>query len=337
MQTLTATDLREIYSRLGRIVGVDQPLALDEIRERRFAQGRACPHCRSERVQRHGKYRYMPEAFRDDAHAPQRYRYRCLACRRTFNDLTATPLDGMQRVDRYPAFLSCMARGMTVRKTAREIGVQPATAFYWRHKTLAAFRAAPLAPLQGITEADETFFLESQKGTRRMVERAARRHGARANRPGLGGEQVCVAVARDRLGHTVARMAGYGKPDIVELEGALRTALGGVTVLCTDAHRPYATLAERHHIEHIALNASRGERSRGIYHLQGVNGYHGRLKKFIGRFNGVADRYMDHYLEWFNRYDGTAAQSMPALVDALFRDATLAPVHVRNDHLAEVV
>ena len=78
-------------------------------------------------------------------------------------------------------------------------------------------------------------------------------------------------------------------------------------------------------------------RRKDIHHLQGVNGYHGRLKKFIGKLNSVADRYMDHYLEWFNRFDRSADQSMPALVAALLRDTTLTPVYVRNDHLAEVV
>lgn len=288
--------MREIYTRLGRIVALQDTLPLNEVRERRFAHGRTCPHCHSDRVQRHGRYSYVPQALREAGAPPDRYRYRCLACRRTFNDLTATPLSGLQFPDRYLEFLRCMARQMSVRRAARELGVQPATSFYWRHKTLAAFQAAPTQPLQGIAEADETYFVENRKGERHLTERAPRHHGARAQHRGLGAEQLCVAVARDRLGGTVARVAGYGTPGYPELDRAFQGALGAVDVLCTDAHRAYATLADRNNIRHVALNASRAERRRGIYHIQGVNGYHGRLKRFIGRFGGVNDRYLNHYL-----------------------------------------
>lgn len=41
------------------------------------------------------------------------------------------------------------------------------------------------------------------------------------------------------------------------------------------------------------------ERVKGLYHIQNVNNYHSRLKGWIQRFNGVATKYFDHYLSWF--------------------------------------
>jgi hypothetical protein len=36
----------------------------------------------------------------------------------------------------------------------------------------------------------------------------------------------------------------------------------------------------------------------GIYHIQNVNAYHSRLKKWIAKFNGVATKYLANYLGW---------------------------------------
>lgn len=38
-------------------------------------------------------------------------------------------------------------------------------------------------------------------------------------------------------------------------------------------------------------------------HIQNVNNYHSRLKGWIDRFNGVATKYLDHYLSWFQYLD----------------------------------
>ena len=62
VQDLDGTDVREIYTCLGRIVALQDTLSLHELRERRFAHGRTCPHCHCARVQRHGRYGYVPRA-----------------------------------------------------------------------------------------------------------------------------------------------------------------------------------------------------------------------------------------------------------------------------------
>ncbi|GFZ33247.1 hypothetical protein CSC2_37730 [Clostridium zeae] len=34
----------------------------------------------------------------------------------------------------------------------------------------------------------------------------------------------------------------------------------------------------------------------GIYHIQHINTFHRKLKKWMNRFNGVATKYLDNYL-----------------------------------------
>jgi hypothetical protein len=43
----------------------------------------------------------------------------------------------------------------------------------------------------------------------------------------------------------------------------------------------------------------RGKHKEGIYHIQHVNAYHGKLKKWMDRFNGAATKYLANYMYWF--------------------------------------
>jgi len=49
-----------------------------------------------------------------------------------------------------------------------------------------------------------------------------------------------------------------------------------------------------------------------IYHIQNVNAYHSRLKRWMQRFNGVATKYLDNYLIWFRFLDAHSRQAMEA-------------------------
>lgn len=37
----------------------------------------------------------------------------------------------------------------------------------------------------------------------------------------------------------------------------------------------------------------------GIYHIQHINAFHSKLKKWIDNFNGVATKYLANYMHWF--------------------------------------
>lgn len=66
----------------------------------------------------------------------------------------------------------------------------------------------------------------------------------------------------------------------------------------SDGAPVYKSFARENNITHEAINASKKQRVRGTYHIQNVNGYHGRFKKWVDRFNGVATKYLDNYLGW---------------------------------------
>lgn len=97
---------------------------LDELRERRFSSGAACPRCGSVDVQRWGRRN-------------GRQRYRCKDCVRTFNDLTGTPFAHSRRPwDLWLAYAELMLKGTSIRDCAKELGISIGTSFRWRHAIL---------------------------------------------------------------------------------------------------------------------------------------------------------------------------------------------------------
>jgi transposase-like protein len=254
-----------------------------------FAAAPRCPHCATARPQRWGQ-------------ASGLRRYRCQGCGKTFNALTGTSLARLRKKACWLRYGAALAAGMTLAKAAAHCGVHLTTSFRWRHRFLRA-PAATREALGGVVEADETFFRRSDKGSRRWrraegpPERRPRRRGQRASRRGLGAEQVPALIARDRAGHTVAAVLPDLGADAIGV--ALGPAIAGDAVLCSDGAKAYAAFATLRGNRHEPINVAAGVRVRdGAFHIQNVNAYHGRLKGWMGRFNGVATRYLPNYLGW---------------------------------------
>jgi transposase-like protein len=254
--------------------------------EQAFAAAPRCPHCAATALQRWG-------------HASGLRRYRCTTCRKTFNALTGTSLARLRKKACWLRYGEALAAGMTLARAAAHCGVHLTTSFRWRHRFLRAPTATREA-LGGVVEADETFFRRPCKGSRRWrraeapLERQPRRRGERAGKRGLSAEQVPALIARDRAGHTAdAVLPDLGADAIA---AALGPVVAGDAVLCSDGAKAFAA---GHGLHHEPLNLAAGVRVRdGAFHIQNVNAYHGRLKGWMGRFNGVATRYLPTYLGW---------------------------------------
>ena len=162
--------------------------------EASFAAAPECPHCRSTAVKRWGSANGLG-------------RYRCKPCGVTFNALTDPPLARLHKRELWAAHSQTLVEGISLRKVAGRIGVDLTTAFRWRHRFLQAPKALKAKRLEGTVEADETYFLHSEKGARRLG-RPARKRGGVARKRGLSDEQVPVVIARDRNAATTDESLG---------------------------------------------------------------------------------------------------------------------------------
>ena len=263
-------------------------------------EGRRCPHCGTPGAISRGKARGLR-------------RYQCKGCRKTLNAATGTPLSGLHRKDRWLAFGACPADGLTVRASAERCGFAINTAFRWRHRFLTA-KDPETRRLTGIVEADETCVLQSQKGERNPA-RKARRRGGKAAKRGLSHEQVPVLVAADRSGATVSVVLPAVNVDT--LRSAVEPVVDADIVLVTDGHRACPPCAAAPGLRHEALNLSGGERVRDAFHIQTVNSRHSRLRDFLRRCRGVATRYPDNCLRWFQRIEPENASPRTCLATAI--------------------
>jgi transposase-like protein len=266
---------------------VDQVSAVT-ILEAASADNRRCPHCRGTSLYRHGAANGLQ-------------RFRCRACRRTFNCLTGTPLARLRHKAKWLDYLDCMLDSRTVRKAAAQVAIAKNTSMRWRHRFLNATKADRPACLNGIAEADETFLLESQKGARKL-NRPARKRGGKASKRGISHEQVCILVARDRNGHTWDFVTGRRPVTKAQLQRHLPPILTPDTLLVTDANQAYRAFAKEAGVAHDFVNVSAGQRvarqASGAIHVQNVNGYHSRFHGWLLGFRGVATRYLPNYLGW---------------------------------------
>jgi transposase-like protein len=254
-------------------------------RERRFHHGFACPRCRATRVQRWGRERTGIQ------------RDRCLDCARTFNDLTHTAMAGTRLREKWPAYADTMRDALSTRQAAALLNIDHKTTWRWRHKVMAHLAPETPPPLSGIVEADETYFRRNFKGSHPVGRRRRKRGTLNGSKRGLGKDKVPVLVARARSGDTQAIVLP-GTSSALALTAALRDVLAPGVTLCTDGSKALRSTAQALGLKHVALVTARRQRKRGIYHVQTVNSYQGRLKGWMRRFRGVATKYLARYLGW---------------------------------------
>jgi transposase-like protein len=293
----TAQWTRDDLARLREwVAGIRDPgecLAMIEA----AAQGRGCPHCRCARTHRCGR-------------ASGLQRFRCLECHKTYNALTGTPLARLRLRGHWLTYLQCVLDSRTVRAAATITGVHRTTSFRWRHRFVPGVMRDRLATLSDIAEADETYLLESQKGSRRMT-RPARRRGGVAPYRGIGYAHDCVLVACDRCGGALDFHTGRGPVSAAQLASSLGPVVATGALLMSDGAAAYRRFAEDKGIRHAWVDLRAGARKRGDVHIQHVNGWHARFKGWLTQFRGVASCYLAHYSGWQRVLD-TATLVTPA-------------------------
>ncbi len=271
----------------------------NEVKENRFSKGRICPHCECDKISRNGRY-----------HGKQRYI--CKHCRKTFTDFTLSPKHNSKKdVKQWIQYAKCMINGYSIRKCAKETNISVPTSFYWRHKILDAIRAfIGIGSVGGVIEVDEAFFRESFKGNHKKsttfrMPRKSHERGVKGSfskktekrKRGISKEQICVICAMDRTGNLITELICKGRMKHTDLERLFKDRIEDEAILCTDSHKSYIRFAQNLDIE--LQQIERGKHKKGIYHIQHINAFHSKLKKWMDRFNGVSTKYLANYMYWF--------------------------------------
>jgi transposase-like protein len=228
--------------------------------------------------------------------------YKCAECSKWFSSTTGTPLWDIKKKDKWQSYLNCMQQGMSIKKTAKEIGVSIQTSFDWRHKILSVLNKEVPEKLIGRVECDELELPLSNKGERNLTRKARRRSSDFIRNPKTKEvTTIQVVSAIDENNQTYFKAVETKRITAKHLNKTLGKKLDKHATLITDKHPSYRPFVKsKPSIKHKTVKSdehiSKEDRS---VNLQKINNQHKQLGLFLGKFNGVSSKYLQNYLNWY--------------------------------------
>lgn len=250
----------------------------------------SCPHCGTSHVIKYGR-------------KDKKQRFLCHDCGRTFTLTTNTVMaNSHYSREVWAEFIRDTVYGVSLDRSAKCFGFSHQTAFSMRHKLLLALETLmddSSETLSGTCELDETFVLDSYKGKKlpEEVGRNARKHGAKAQKPGISNEYVCICAGIQRKGEAIAVTVNRSKPTIAELEQVFSGHIADGSLLLTDGLLSYKALESL--AECTVLDVNR-EENKGGCNLNTVNSFHSFIKQMYLGYRGVATKYINRYNALFS-------------------------------------
>ncbi|NCP85669.1 MAG: IS1595 family transposase [Bacteroidetes bacterium] len=244
-----------------------------------------CPHCKSNDIYGHGVYK-------------GRKRYKCKDCKKTFNDFTGTAISGIKKTIEFNKYITLVVESVAIRKASSIIGVNMKTIFDWRHKLLSSMSSMNGLAFSGIVECDDKQLDINNKGDRNLNRKPYKRPSDRDTKRGVSNDKVSIMVATDRKGNPTMQIAKIGRIDTGSIEKTIGGLIGADNILCSDSHPSIIAWAKEKQLEHHTFIASRHVKDK-CYHVQHVNSMDSFYERWIRRFNGVATKYLNQYLNWF--------------------------------------
>lgn len=122
-------------------------------------------------------------------------------------------------------------------------------------------------------------------------------HEQQKKKRGISNQQVCCLSCVDTNNNHFLQSVCVGRIQPIHIEKTLVPHFTEDTVLVTDSHRAYRTVANKYK---ISLNQiPSGKHTSGGFHLGHINGYHHNISDFMYLYHGVSSKFLDYYLALF--------------------------------------
>jgi transposase-like protein len=261
--------------------------AIEEVTQER--NKKPCPHCSSSKTHKRGKQKGVQM-------------YRCVACLKWYSETTGTALYDIKLKSKWQSYLTCMEKGMPIKKIAKELNISIQTSFDWRHKILSSLSQFIPKELSEEVECDELELAINEKGNRNLT-RKSRKRSSDFKRNKVKGEittvQIVAAVSRN--GEKILKAVESKRLNKEQIAKVLDGKLAESATLITDKHSSYKAYAKDNpNLKHKRLLAKdHVDKKDKTIHLQKVNNEHKQLRGFLKPFNGVSSKYLQNYLNWY--------------------------------------
>ena len=254
-----------------------------------------CPRCQSHNVGPWGTYHYQPGL--------QRYRCKEKDCKRTFNDLTGTLLDGSKRSLMHwilATFLLCLS--CSSRRIAKELGVHVRTGYRWcwwlRNAALSYEMERQLV---GTVEADDLYHTAGHKGQAKTGGKKSMDRQPRSRRkkcePGRGhydkDRPAIIAWVSRQGGIVIQATRDF---TVKTVQKAADIAMQAGSKLYTDSASSYRLIRG---YEHDSVNHTKKEYARGDVHENRAECLFSLLKPYLRVFRGVSKYNLPGYVGFF--------------------------------------
>ncbi len=278
-----------------------------------------CRKCSSSNILKYGK----------DKNGKQRYK--CKSCNAVFYGTSYSVVSKTRHdLSVWKKYIILLLKGVSLAECARECSISVQTAFTWRHKILHALQFDQSdRMLGGVVEIDDMFFSVNYKGNHKksknfVMPRKAYKRG-NDNTSAIG-SKACVLCACERNGQTYAEVLGTGVADVNKLTYAFKDRLLSDTIALTDKAHGYKNYFDTTSIELVQLSSHSDPKNQnsppqvlGSYHIQNVNNLHRRIRRSMKNYNGVATKYLNHYINlfvWVENHKKAYEYSLP---DEIFK------------------
>lgn len=244
-----------------------------------------CPKCGSVKIVRNG-------------HQSGKQQYLCKECGGSFVETTGSAAYHSHASKTvWKQVVADTINGVAIDKTADTLDLCHGTVFNMRHKILYCLEQAAennQKRLEGVCEADETYILESVKGSKipEGYHRKPRKHGAKALKRGISGEYICVCAAVEREGSAFCTAVNRATPSKEELLKVFGGRVTPDTFLLCDGAKNYEVLSEN---GKCVTASTKG----GLNNINAVNGFHSLIKARNREARGFATKYLNRYNSLF--------------------------------------
>lgn len=225
---------------------------------------KCCPICGGSKYIKHGTY-------------DGKQRYKCKECGKTYSKATNSLWSYSKKdLNIWIKFVELMMKRRSLRFCAKKLDINIATAFYWRHKILHILKNDSIpSSLKGYVHMNKTILKENYKGCRNITTKRRR--------------NIWVVAAKGNEDSMLVIPAFCDFWDWKLFESKIYSKIEEGSYIVPYQDRYISVQAQKHNkglLKEVELD------NRVKYII--VN-----LRKWLGKFKGVATKYLDSYLSFF--------------------------------------
>ena len=308
---------KNIYSEMLRVQvnanSFDDFVLPDDKNLDNYIETVTCPHDKTHDIIKNGK----------DRHGRQRFKCKC--CNETFFATKHTLSSNVtQDISIWVRFISGMLKQEKLESLAEACSISVSTAMNWQLRVFEAIRVLEDdVKLSGVIAADETFFDYSLKGNHAddfIMPRKPRKRGNQNTIKNRHQNSICVLCAIDSENRSFSKIIGFGNSSGDRIVKGFENKLSdSVDVLVTDGAKAFGRSVEEYNIPRWERRPSKQLRGKhiadvsGEFHINKVNSYHERLKRFIGNYKGVSSRRLPGYILMFDFLQNHKGEDMECM------------------------